>query len=78
MKYPDGREVKRGDHVKLGSDSTGVVVCSIDRDEYSENHPKEQWAYLKTGVMIEFKEYGLIHFTEPDPDLELLDRESRK
>lgn len=74
MKYLDGKEVRLGDRVRLGEDSGGVVVCSIDSDEYSEEHPKEQWSYLKKGVMIEFPKYGLIHFLEPEEDLVLLSR----
>ena len=74
MKYPDGREVKVGDHVRLGDDDGGVVVCSIDADDYTAEHPKEQWSYLKIGVMIEFPRYGLIHFVEPDEGLELIQR----
>ena len=74
VKYPDGDEVRLGDRVKLGEDSGGVVVCSIDTGEYSDNHPKEQWGYLKKGVMIEFPLFGLIHFEEPDPGLKLLAR----
>jgi hypothetical protein len=54
MKYSDGREVRLGDKVKLGADAQGVVVCSIDNGEYSQEHPEAQWGYLKKGVMIEF------------------------
>ena len=74
MKYPDGQQVKLGDRVKLGKDREGIVVCSIDTDEYSAEHPKEQWGYLKKGVMIEFSLYGLIHYEEAEPDLELMGR----
>jgi hypothetical protein len=74
MRYSDGRKVKLGDRVKLGQDEGGVVVCSIDDDEYSDYYPKEQWGYLKKGVMINFPLYGLIHYEEPEPDLHLIDR----
>lgn len=74
MKYRDGREVKSVDKVKLGKDEGGIVVCSIDTGEYCDEHPKEQWDYLKKGVMIEFPLYGLIHYVEPDEDLILLAR----
>lgn len=78
MKYPDGQEVKLGDRVKLGQDEGGIVVCSIDTDEYSADYPKEQWGYLKKGVMINFPLYGLIHYEEPEPDLQLLQRSQPK
>lgn len=78
MKYPDGQEVKLGDKVKLGQDEGGVVVCSIDDDEYSDDYPKEQWGYLKKGVMINFPSYGLIHYEEPESDLQLIARAQPK
>jgi hypothetical protein len=74
MKYPDGQEVQLGDRVKLGQDDGGVVVASIDTNEYSDEHSKAQWGYLKKGVMIEFPKYGLIHYEEPEPDLRLIAR----
>jgi hypothetical protein len=71
MKYPDGQEVRLGDRVKLG----GIVVASIDTNEYSPEHLAAQWSYLKKGVMIEFSgTYGLIHYEEPDADLQLIAR----
>jgi len=78
MKYPDGQEVRLGDKVKLGQDEGGVVVCLIDRGEYSDDYPEAQWGYLKKGVMINFPSYGLIHYVEPEPDLQLLARTSHQ
>ena len=74
MKYSDGQDVRLGDRVSLGQDSEGVVVCSIDTGEYSGAYPETQWSYLKTGVMINFPSYGLIHYTEPELDLRLIAR----
>ena len=74
MKYPDGQEIRVGDRVKLGQDEGGVVVASIDTNEYSAEHPSGQWSYLKKGVMIEFPTCGLIHYEEPEPDLQLIGR----
>ena len=74
MKYPDGQEVRLGDRVKLRQDDGGVVVASIDTNEYSDEHSKAQWGYLKKGVMIEFPKHGLIHYEEPEPDLQLIAR----
>ena len=74
MKYPDGQDVRLGDRVKLGQDDGGMVVASMDTDEYSDEHPKAQWSYLKKGVMIEFPQYGLIHYEEAEPDLRLVSR----
>jgi hypothetical protein len=74
MKYPDGQEVRLGDRVRLGQDDGGVVVASIDTNEYRDEHSKAQWSYLKKGVMIEFPKYGLIHYEEPESDLQLIGR----
>jgi len=74
MKYPDGQEVRLGDRVKLGQDDGGVVVASIDTNEYSDEHSKAQWGYLKKGVMIEFPKHGLIHYEQPESDLRLIAR----
>ena len=74
MKYPDGQEVRLGDRVKLGDDTGGIVVASIDTSEYSVDHPAAQWSYLNKGVMIEFPRYGLIHYEEPEDDLALIAR----
>lgn len=74
MKYADGQDVRLGDKVKLGKDEGGVVVCSIDTGEFSNDCPEAQWGYLKKGVMINFPLYGLIHYEEPETDLQLIAR----
>lgn len=74
MEYADGQEVKLGDRVRLGQDDGGIVVCSIDTNEYSDAYPATQWGYLKKGVMINFPLYGLIHYESPEPDLQLIAR----
>lgn len=74
MNYADGQAVRLGDHFQLGEDRDGIVVCSIDDDTYSDQHPREAWGYLRHGVMIEFPTYGLIHYVEAEPDLKLLAR----
>ena len=74
MQYTDGQDVRLGDRVKLGNDNGGVVVASIDTGEYAPDHPEAQWGYLKRGVIINFPLYGLIHYENPEPDLELISR----
>jgi hypothetical protein len=50
----------------------------MDTDEYSPLHPKEQWGYLKTGIMVESERMGLVHYTEPDEDMVLIERGGRR
>jgi hypothetical protein len=75
MKYSNGQKVRVGDKVNLWGNCSGTVVCSIDTNEYSKEYPKEQWEYLKQGVLINSDKGGLIHYLEPDEDLILIDRE---
>jgi hypothetical protein len=74
MKYSSGQDVRLGDKVKLGDDSDGEVICSIDTEEYSGEFPRSQWAYLARGVLVKFPKFGVIHFEQAEPDLALLAR----
>jgi hypothetical protein len=47
MKYPDGQDVRLGDKVSLWAGARGVVVCSLDTQEYSAAYPAAEWSYLK-------------------------------
>ena len=74
MFYCDGIQVRRGDRVSLGG-KDGMVVLSVDTDEYSEGFPKAQWAgVLAEGVLIECPGLGLVHCYGRDEDLSLLAR----
>lgn len=75
MKYADGKVVKLGDKVKLWDSCHGVVVCSIDTNEYAADFPKKEWEYLKSGVVIKTDKAGLIHYIEPDEDFQLVERQ---
>lgn len=74
MKYSDGTEARLGDKVQYSDGSIGVVVCSMDTDEYSATYPKDQWGYLKKGIMIASERMGLVHYEEPDEDMVLIKR----
>ena len=76
MNYGDGRPVAVGDRVRLWEGQFGVVVCSIDAGEYTADYPEGNWAYLKSGVLIRTDKGSLFHYTEPDEDLELVNRAS--
>lgn len=75
MHYKDGTPVEMGDRVKLGT-ATGVVVFIIDTGDFSTAYPRSSWAYLERGVMIDFDQYGLVHYTTPEEDIVFLSRAS--
>jgi hypothetical protein len=72
MKYLDGRDVTVGDRVKLWDDQYGVVVCSLDQKKFTAEYPKPEWAYLKSGILIQTDSGELFHYTEPDEDFRLI------
>jgi hypothetical protein len=74
MRYPDGQIARRGDRVRLWNGVEGTVVCSLDSDEFSDEYPREQWTYLRSGVLIQSPQTGLIHYLEPEATFELLER----
>ncbi len=77
MKYPDGTEAHIGDRVELWDGNVGVVVFSIDTNEYSEAYPEDKWKeFLGSGVMISSEKAGLIHYKEPERTMRLLSRGS--
>ncbi len=63
MKYLDGTEIQLGDTIELSNGEEGIVVLSIDTDEYSPSFPKKDWEYLKEGIMVETNNGALIHYS---------------
>ena len=74
MKYPNGQQVRVGDRVKLWADQPGTVVCSIETGEFSKDYSKEEWGYLKSGILVKTDTGEIFHYTEPDEDFELIAR----
>lgn len=74
MKYENGDEVRKGDRVRLWQNRLGIVVCSIDTQEYDESWTEEDWGYLGSGVVIKTDAGDVLHYTEADEDIELLVR----
>jgi hypothetical protein len=74
MRYPDGQEVRLGDKVRLWPGADGMVVCSLDTQEYSVAYPAADWSYLKNGVLIRSHATGLVHYLEPESSFELIER----
>ena len=73
MKYPSGEQARIGDQITIGS-WKGTIVCSMDDDQYSVDHPKTHWAYLGRGVMVLTDAAGLIHYKEPDHEMVFVSR----
>jgi hypothetical protein len=64
MRYRNGQESMRvGDVVSIGK-GKGVVVACIDTAEFSAEHSREQWSYLRGGVMIDTDFGGLVHYAD--------------
>ena len=74
MKYADGTEVRLGERVRIGNGDIGLVVVSIDTNEFDPQFSAEDWADLKTGVLIVTETGALTHLEEPW-DSQLLTRE---
>lgn len=74
MKYENGDQVCLWDRVQFSGREKGIVVFSIDDDQYNIRFPKEHWSYLQSGVMFDTTFGGLVHYSESDPDMELLYR----
>ncbi len=73
MKYRDGTIVRLGDKVRPWSGCAGVVVCSVDTDEYAPGYPKDVWAdVLGGGILVLTDAAGLVQFREADEDFGLL------
>jgi len=69
----NGRLIRVGDRVTIGSGITGVVAFSIDTDEFSDAFPREQWHYLGRGIMVRSEQAGLVHLSEGDDDIEVIE-----
>jgi hypothetical protein len=70
-----GRQIRLGDRVLVANHVAGIVVFSIDTDEYSPEFPKADWEYLRRGIMIQTENNGLIYIAElsdPDEDIEII------
>ena len=74
MKFPDGKTVRIGDHVKLWDGCFGKVVAIFDSREFEPGYLKNEWGYLEHGILVESDQAGLIHYLEPEPTMELIRR----
>ena len=72
MKYFDGVEIQVGDLVENSEGDQGTVVCSLDTNQYSVDYTRENWGYLKRGVLVNFPKFGLIHYESDQNDFRLI------
>ncbi|MBZ9986614.1 hypothetical protein LB572_05830 [Mesorhizobium sp. BH1-1-5] len=78
MRYADGNIARLGDKILVWEGNEGVVVCSMDTDEYSEDYSRETFGYLKQGIMVLSEKAGLIHYVQPEADMRLLSRRASR
>lgn len=62
MKYGSGEDICIGDQVSIDTKYSGTVVANIENGEYSNDYSKEQWVYLKVGVLIDTDFGGIVHY----------------
>jgi hypothetical protein len=74
MKYPNGEDIRIGDHLKIGSQDEGVVVAKIESGNYLEGYLAEDWSYLQKGILVSTQKAGLIHYLDHDEKLTLISR----
>jgi hypothetical protein len=73
--FAKGKQIRLGDRVTVANRVTGIVVFSIDTDEYSPEFPKADWEYLGHGIMVRTENAGLVYIAElsnPDEDIEII------
>ncbi len=73
MIYPNGDAIEIGDKVHLGGDRSGVLVGIIDEGKFAYGYNKEDWSYLRNGLIVS-TDFGDLRLDKPDEDLELVAR----
>jgi hypothetical protein len=58
--------MKLGDTVFDRSGLKGRVAAIIDQDEFSAECPRNEWAYLTRGILVNTDEAGLVHYDSAD------------
>lgn len=72
MRYASSEEARLGDKVRIGADERGVIVCSVDTDELSDEFPRSEWRSLGEGneayrlYLPAFIRAAALHFGEAD------------
>lgn len=58
--------MRLGDTVIDRAGLRGRIVANIGRDQFSAQCPKNEWAYLTRGVLVDTEEAGLVHYENAD------------
>jgi hypothetical protein len=66
MRYENGDVIRAGDLVTIDDQFEGQVVASMDTSDYLPGY--EDWAYLKTGIMVVTDFAGLVQYTSEATD----------
>ena len=75
MKYADGQIAMIGDELELGGEMTGIVVACLDERQFTPEFPESRWGVLKSGVLVNSEQAGIIHYPEPDSHVLLIRRQ---
>ena len=62
MEYEDGSVVRVGDYVETDDGLCGKVAFSVDTEEYSPEYKRDEWEYLKKGVMLKLDDGTLVFY----------------
>jgi hypothetical protein len=78
VRYASGQEVLPGDVVRINTRYRGTVLACIAEAKSLAPHASDEWALLKTGVMIDTDFGGLVHYPDEsdlvDDKIELIER----
>lgn len=64
-RYATGELMQVGDRITENSWG-GIIVAIIDSGEYGSGLVREHWEHLKTGILVDFDDGGLTHFSKKE------------
>ncbi len=69
--YASGEQIELGDVVDMagGLGKRATVVVLISSGLAAKGFKADEWAYLKSGFMLQTDDGSLLHYPEPDDDL---------
>lgn len=77
MRYSNGKKVELGDKIDLGDGVTAIIVGIIDENLYSEEYPKSDWEYLKSGLLMLTRDSTLLHYPKIEDEIKLISRKNQ-